>query len=613
MIRMQLRLHLEKLFFVILVFVLSSESFAMSFESSGVRFTISDSIEVSKINKSGELVSIEPERQNSKTLFSWTPKGYNENYTERYCSSENLRALFRRAKGDTRKQANTVQRWFNDCNDQVGKGNRTGFGPLVDAATLYYPMHMNREIRSVAIELPSGNIIRGFIALKPGSKPRPIIIGKCGIYCNPVQSRGHFGFFMHLFDESPFHVLTLANVTSTQFEFENSAVALGGFHGGRQFYEIAKALKNSNSNLARKISSVHVMGYSLGGHSALYSSLYSSMNLLADGTSAIDSVLAICPVVNLRNSMERMFSQDTIGNLFSGWTKKNIKKIVSRIPIMGAIFNEKTKENSEVLDQISRGSTAYYSMWTDYEPWPLAPFTGLTMDENVDKFYQVNNFIKYYRNIQIPTTILSSTNDRIIRYSDNTLPLRVEQKKNDNKHVNSIVMGQGDHCAYAEASGWRNMSILLREYFLSHSPEFQKSYKVKSVRVKEAFKNLNWFSRYRIHKDELVMGYKFRSYVNDEHLRVQIRIYNPYGGNNRDDGEECWRYKPHLANKNSCFRRVSAKVPLSKFGFKTPKNKYESNQITRFANTNFDVYTSGGKNIKYTKGFPKKVVFRDYR
>ncbi len=587
---------------------------AEKFSTGSIDFEVSDRITDFQLDRNGR-----PERKEGRvpdrSLFSWIPSGENHNHTESHCASDEIKRIFQSQPGNVDRQADLLQRWFNRCNTQIGDG-QDGMQPLYKALTLYYPMVANKAIKSLKLEMPRGDILRGFIAMKRSSKPRPLVIVKCGIYCNADPIRSQFLFFMHLFDESPFHVITLANVSGSEYEFENASVALGGFHEGRQLYELAAAVQHPNSPYRSRISSVHVMGISLGGHGALFSALYASNNRVNFlNKRVIDSVLAYCPVVNLERSMDRLFSEGAIANLVENYTRRTLIRLSMNIPILREFFRHDYRHRSELKNAISRGATHFYSEWTRDESWPLSPLKNKKIN-SVDEFFELNNFNRYYQQIRVPTLVLAAQNDRFVRTNENTGLLAAQMKRSKNPNIKSLVMAYGDHCAFSEANGWRNMSILKREFILSHSPKFRSKRRVYRVPVESEFKNLNWLNRLRLSPSEPIMSYNFKFKVNRPSLRVELAVFDQYRHIDRDeDKPRCSQYKPHLADQKDCFRRYSADIPIAKFekfGFRTPKSRLEASIFTRFANTRFSVLNKEARDVKHTSDFPAYLEFEGY-
>ena len=421
---------------------------------------------------------------------------------------------------------------------------------------------------------------------------------------------------MHLFDESPFHVVTLANVSGSEYEFENASVALGGFHEGKQLYEVAAALQHPQSPYRSKISSVHVMGISLGGHGALFSSLYASQNRVSYlNKRVIDSVLAYCPVVNLEKSMDRLFSQGTIASLVENYTRRTLLRLSVNIPILGEFFRHDYEDRSELKRAIALGASHFYSDWTQAEPWPLSPLKNTRVD-SLEKFFSVNNFNRYYGMIRVPTLVLAAQNDRFVRTSENTGLLAAHMKNNKNPSIKTLIMGQGDHCAFSEANGWRNMSILKREFILAHSPEFMRNRRVYRVPIESEFRNLNWLKRLRLSKSTPIMSYNFKFRVNRSNLKLELAVFDQYRHIDGDqEGPRCSQFKPHIADKRDCFRTYSAEIPIAKlqqFGFRTPKSRLEASIFTRFANTRFSVLNNANKDLKHTSDFPAFIEFESF-
>jgi pimeloyl-ACP methyl ester carboxylesterase len=533
-----------------------------------------------------------------KTWFPWDPRGTNNYPLSMECRQESLRSRIwdHTAVG---AQALALNDWADHCKDQIARGFlRRSYFPLLRFTSMNYDFASNPNIHLVRATLPDGRKLEGFIALKPDDTPRPFVIAKCGIYCNARESALHRLFMMHLYDESPFHVLSLANISSTDFQKDNQAVSVGGFDEGRQIYHIAQLLNAADSPVAKKISSVHVVGASLGGSAALYAGLYASLNDPPDHQS-IQSVTAVCPVVVLENSIKSLFTRRFLSALINLEVLREIREVLSYVPILGNYFsgNLRRMRGQEVYHNLTSAIFNYYQDWTTETPWDLKPFEGLTV-HTLDQFWDVNDFRNYYQQTTVPTITIASGNDEIVKTAGNSRLLARVTEKAPNKYVSSVFLPLGNHCAFGLSNGWANYSTILREYILSHTPEADIHW-LKTVRK---IQSANWGFR----NHETIVDTSFEALRNSDQMELKLKIFSPYGG-----------IKPLLCkNKNiykapsSCYRLMAYKVDLNSLpldSFEIPQTKYDVTSLTRFANTRLSVLDENGELVVGTHHTPRFV------
>jgi hypothetical protein len=162
--------------------------------------------------------------------------------------------------------------------------------------------------------------------LKEASEPRPLIIVKCGLQCDLGTPTLKYLLSM-LFDEGPFHVMLVPNITSKTYQIQNKIVSVGGFDEGRNVLAVAKYVDSDAFPFKEKISRVHVAGISLGGHAALYSGLYNSFDKKPNGDSYISTIFAGCPVVDLKSSVDGLYDGSTLGKIFEDYFWKQFKEV----------------------------------------------------------------------------------------------------------------------------------------------------------------------------------------------------------------------------------------------------------------------------------------------
>lgn len=537
-------------------------------------------------------------QERGKTWFPWNPQGTNNYHADNSCRQEAVRDLIWQ-NTSVAAQGRALNDWVARCNHQLAHGIlRSSYIPLIRQATVDYDFLDNRNIHHVKATLSDGRVLDGFVAMKPDRIPRPFVIAKCGVFCNAEQSVMHRSFMMHLFDESPFHVLSLANNTGSDFQINNQALSVGGFDEGRQLYQIAQLVKSPDSPIQDRISSVHILGASLGGNAALYAGLYSAQND-PPGQDAIQSVTAVCPVVVLENTIRDLYSIKPISTVAAFETIHQLRDVFNFVPVIGRFFsiNPGRIRANELYDKLTQAILNYYKDWTREFYWDLKPFQGVRV-RSLSQFWELNDFRKYVSQVTVPTLVISANNDELVKTPRNSRLLSATLNKTPNRNISSIFLRQGNHCAFAIGNGWGNYSMILREYILSHSPEARKYWH----RWDRELATPAWDLR----GSELIVETVWSATLDDEKMLLKMKIFNPQL---RLSNLDCKSQKPTRANVQ-CYRSVEYRVPIRSLPLEdigTPRNPFEVTSLTRLANTRFSVVDEQGELVVNSRRRPRFV------
>jgi pimeloyl-ACP methyl ester carboxylesterase len=541
---------------------------------------------------------------NKKIHFPWDPTGQNNYPASPECQPEKLRDGIWSDPSKVKSQARAINAWIEKCSAQISDpAQRQSYLALIRFARVNYRFLQNKNIHYVTATLPEGRFLTGFIAMKPGSAPRPLIIAKCGFLCNAEQGATQRSFLMHLYDESPFHVLALANITGRDFQIGNEAFSAGGFDEGRQLYQIARLIQNVDSPIRDRVSSVHVVGASLGGNGALYSGLYSSEND-SHGHRAIQSVTAVCPVVVLKNAMHRLYFQRIISPVASYGTLHQVRNVFSFVPVLGTVFDlgQRFLTPPKVYDKVSRALLSYYQEWTEKYPWDLKPFEG-TQIKTLSQFWELNDFRNYVGLVKVPTLMVQAENDGLVKSSENAEMLTDALRKTPNDQVDAVLFQQGNHCAFSAANGWANYSALLREYILSHAPEAKDHWHPRVHRLAD--------KKWDIHKSDWVVETVWQARAGSSDLELKLKLFNPAGNGTKRAMNMCGLANPYRAIRD-CYRETKMNLSISSLklnDFEKPRNEYEATALTRFANTRIQVLNDRKQTLVGSNQEPKFIRF----
>lgn len=541
----------------------------------------------------------DPIEASKRSWFPWDPTGLNNYPVTSACRQESLRDLIWKDT-NPKVQARALTEWVNRCDQEINtRGSKRSLLPLARFATVRYNFAANPDIRVVQATLPDGRFLSGFLALKPGGAARPFVIAKCGVLCNVENSTAQRTFVMHLYDESPFHVLALANNTGSDFQIDNEALSVGGFDEGRQLYQIAQILRSPDSPIRSMVSSVHVVGISLGASGALYSGMYSSANDLP-GQEHIQSVMGICPVVVVESAVARLYSSKSLSRLASLGTLRQLREIFSYVPIVGEFFpsNPRKIRGEKLYQRLSQAILTYYQQWTAESPWDLKPFNGLRI-QSLKEFWHLNDFRNYTQHVRVPTLTIAAENDDLVKTEEHSKLLTRSLQWMPNDKIGTAYFKHGNHCAFAVANGWGNFSTLLREYILSHSAEAPEHWRPQTVRG--PFQGLVFGPR------EEILETSWQARVGDPSLWLKLKVYSPRWNY---QGRIGCGYKNRLSAPRFCYREVQLAVPLATLPgpmMKLPQTEHQVTVLTRWANTRLSVLDRQGELVVNSNHSPEYI------
>lgn len=537
------------------------------------------------------------------------PSGVSPVFSRGECQGDQISEIFKRAS-DLASAADQLRTYFEKCTqDFATDRERFTLAPVIQFAAVDYPFKDNPDIRFVRGTDGDGRKINGYLALKKDLKARPFIIVKCGVFCNAEESSSIIDSMMHLFDESPFHVLILANVTGSDFEKDNKAFAVGGFDEGRQLYQLATYLKKE-SPIRDRISSVQVMGISLGGNGALFSGLYSSKNPMAGNQKPIDAVMAVCPVVNLQNSLRNLYQEDLLSRGYTFYTFQVLRSIAEGLPFLGtALKNINKKKPEQMYQLLTRFLLDYYSDWTKRKTWDLAPFQGVQI-QNLQQFWDLNDFLQFYSQAEIPTLVIAADNDYVVRPKQNAYLIPA-----DNPLVQVLPVEQGSHCAFSYANGYERWSRLLREYFIANDPIWKKQRNEVLVDLGEELKPRGMLGGFRPAKFtyQLQSEWQVLPRKAEAFLTLKTINYQPSGETSCLGVPE---YNiDELQNRESCVSYHQIKIPmrkiLSMLNEAVPQTEFAARRLTRILNTRTTLLDEKGENYLRSQSRSPKFLKLD--
>ncbi len=546
-----------------------------------------------------------------KNPFLWRPNGSNPGIQEPFCQMDRLSHIVRSTASDLNQGVRDLQSWADRCEPQLVDPRAPTWTALVRSMMLDHSFSGHPDIRPIRIHLSRGRVIRGYLGLKAGDRPRPLVIARCGLFCDADDSGSTRTFMMKLFEESPFHVLTLSNVSGSDFIKDNEVVALGGVEEGRQFIEIADLVRAPESPFNLKISSLHIIGVSLGGHGILYASLFDSLN--RDGLKPqgrFSSAQAICPVVHLENAMKTIYAPGLLGTLIKILSVFQIREVIRYIPILGEILGvDRDLSRGRILEAFSVTALDYYKKMTQAESWPLKPFEGMRI-QNLDELWSIQNFVTWAGQIEVPTLVIPSKDDHVVKYRLNSQLL--ENEITDSGKLKVVTFENGDHCALSATAGWSTETHIWREFILAHSPEFPPA-QHKNLYIAEDLKNLSWPRSYKMFRGNIHAQQNFTLSSDAKTLYLQFKILDTW--KQTAEGIYCGQEQIWRVPSEECYRWTKLPIQLARLGFNLEDhNTLESrNRLERYLNTNLKVVDDQGRMLNGGQAFPSYILWDEYQ
>lgn len=459
----------------------------------------------------------------------------------------------------------SVKNYFARCADELSQGSAKGLTGLIRFARYKYPFLSHPQIQRMSIPLSNGRVVQGILALRPDASARPFVIYRCGVLCGAGESASMRAYLMYLFDQGPFNVLLLGNQTGLDYIMDNRLVSMAGWSEGHENMEIGKWLLQK-WQYKERISSLHFMAVSLGGNGASFAAVYNDQELLDNGQRVFSSIAAICPVINLRPSLEKLFNAPAVGPIFFKMTRDHYQK--------GG------KYVTDVPDLLTSAQLPRL-------PQDMPDFVGLVASTALSRrgiastsesFFAMNNFWNLNANVKTPLLVWASKDDMIVNNDVNTQVMEDDPGIQASPMIGVVNLRYGNHCGFSSVYGAQTTATILRSFVLAHSPEFIDQY-LQKKELAWSFGKIPAMSHY----EHLAQSWKFSS--QSSKVKVVFKLLNR-------DTAGC-----DLETRNLplyCVSEKSFSVPieeLREMSARIPQNETEAQALTREFNTKVEFRT----------------------
>ncbi|AFY00541.1 hypothetical protein [Bdellovibrio bacteriovorus] len=505
----------------------------------------------------------------TKGIFEEVPDGLSTKEITPACDPRRFEDSIIGKKLSTAQYYNVARAYFAKCSGELTQKSWTGLLGLLKFSKFQYPFFSHPQVKEFMVKLPDGTRVPGVLALKQDARPRPLVIVKCGVFCSASQSASMKSYLMHLFDQSPFNVLLLANQTGMDYIYYNKRVTLGGWSEGYEAIEVGKWMMEKWEHKDR-ISSLHLMGISLGGNAAVMGAAFNDKYLLPNGRKVYNSVTAICPVISLRPTLDHLYGTQVVGRAFAKMTKEHFKEARNYVADVPDLItdNHIPSNRKDMADYI--GSLASTSLQR----------RGIA--STTPAFFKSNNFWNLKEEVKTPLMVWASKDDSVVNNRINAEVMEHDDLYEKSANVGVLNLKYGNHCGFSSSYGAQASAAVLRTFVLTHSPEFVDTYNTKQ--------EMPWtFGFKKLGSQFEHIGQSWHFYSNSNQAKVVFRLFNWNGGS------ECADKGP-WSGSGTCTSTREFWVPissLSKLGARVPRTDAEAQALTREFNTKVEFRIKG--------------------
>jgi predicted alpha/beta-fold hydrolase len=485
-----------------------------------------------------------------------------------------------------------VKQLFAKCESTWRNLNTPGLLGLLEFSNAEYDFSKNEKINSIEFQFGNGFHLKGYIAVQDEQVKRPWVIIKCGVFCAATESGSMRNFMMNLFDESPFNIIILGNRTGDDFIKENQTISVGGLYESADFYAVADWL-TQDERLGKTVSSIHVLGISLGGSASVMAEHYHDLYERQDSKARIASYIAICPVVNLEPTIHDMYAPGIKGELFSRMTWNQLMSTKNYLPDASDLLNRNRMPSGEAFVDLFAEFGYRYGRKMQSNPLYFGkhPFV-----QSIQDYWSLSNYNEQTKIIRKPLFVWASKDDMIVSNKINTLSLENSELGNS-ENLALVNVNYGNHCGFSTAYGHSVTSSILRSFILNQSKDYQKENKYKAQAFSIPKKILGY--------GETHLRQIWFTKVNDGFSYLRFEIFN-------QNGESCFASQAEEAPAN-CRKVKTYKVKLKDLPVHVspPKTIEQTYMLNRYLNTHLKLFNDDVP-LELSEFEPNKITWKLY-
>lgn len=346
----------------------------------------------------------------------------------------------------------TLQNQLKSCEKQWRKSEfNSSF--WMNYKTFYFENSywLDPRMRGIEFELKDGTKVRGMLGLQMTDEPRPLVIFRCGLFCNSSRALAEKFLIQHYFGDSDFHFLLIGSSTSAERVELNGEFRVDGIKDAEENLEILGILRAPKHELSKRFSTYHLAGVSHGGQGVLMAHALQK----ADG---YKTFTAICPVVQLNETLQSLLQTDAEAYMTGVWFWYRLRK--------AAAFDPKLK-----------------SLFEKVHPWNVHQFAkrlsqdlpGLSKEPiSTEEYWKRNNVLEVWGDpakslAKWPILLMGSSND-FLPVNLNFSQLRPYYSPL-NPNLAMIEFPNAAHCALSLAYDWKLISNILQDFVRNQKGE----------------------------------------------------------------------------------------------------------------------------------------------
>lgn len=345
--------------------------------------------------------------------------------------------------------------WSLDIQDKLVRCDKTwrvsSTGPLginlkiFDFQNRYWE---DPRFRGVEFVLSNGTKVRGLLGLQESLEPRPLIVFRCGLFCNSTRAFAEKYLIQHYFGDSPFHFLFVGSSTSAERIETNSAFQAGGYEEAHENFEILEILKQQQPDIMKRVASSHLVGVSLGGQSVLLSHAMPKAN-------EFSSYTALCPIVQFKETLGLMMKTKEKAYFIGLWFYYRLNKAFQFDEHLDSQMKEYSHFNFQKLGKNIAGH--------------FPKFLNKPIDE--ETYWRQNNVIEAWGSWEKP---LSTQPLMVIGSGNDSVPIEANFVKlkpyfsDKNPQFALIEFPDSAHCGFSVTHDWTLISKILHG-FVTHN------------------------------------------------------------------------------------------------------------------------------------------------
>lgn len=536
-------------------------------------------------------------------FFLPEPVGINKGPVHPNCSSEVLKRHMLTVQKNPKQQARVVQNFYQTCQSSLIRNQTRGIASLLEFSVVDYKLFDNPQIKKIDFLFSPGHRLSGFIGIKDTRTPRPWVIVKCGVFCSASPGSSIKNYMIHFFDQSPFNVIFLGNRTGSDYIQNNQKISIGGFLEAHDFFMVADWLTSPVSPYRKTVSSLHAAGISLGGSAAVFASFLEKKYHKLFGRSYFKSVLAICPVINLKDTLDDMYANNLKGQIFSKYTWSEISKSKNSLPEAAPwLQGPKHYKPWEFPSLLADLTTLYFDKELSQHK-VLQFFPGLNTREDL---WSLSQFSALAEPIETPLLVWASKDDIVVNNNLNTSQLVYSDLFSQSENMGIVNLDYGNHCAFNTAYGFDVAGVTLKNFILTHSPEFSKRW----VEGEYALPQLRLFPL-RAYETITRVWWKVGGSRDLDELELRMEVFSI-----KSRGESCGRSTPWSSAKECrrILKKVFALSELSelfrKMGLRVPRTQTEAQALSRYLNANTSFLNKRNQMVVGGFHYPAKVQYQ---